>query len=348
MSYKRFDPQDLVISVDSISSTIWSTNNPSLTTFFTSSVQEGSSTGGFYLTVYQTASTSVAATSQFSIVYGDINGSGSTFYNTVVTGSSPSRTIYGQYRNLILADESSSFTFAGVTSSYFWAINIDRARYKEHLLPGSLTLAISGTTGVGGGVIQLTDDSAYTTVVSYTDAGRTFNLISGSAGVRTSTPKDSAGLGYTENSGSYGYFLPDVGIILLNGEALSGSVAGGGIALPASRSINAPGLNERRLFTAISRSATANFRLNSQESLASNYVFVRARSNEFNYSENPSYIASSNGSLTWSDFAYNPLTYITTIGMYNDNNELLAVAKLSRPLHKDFTKELLVRVKLDF
>ena len=39
---------------------------------------------------------------------------------------------------------------------------------------------------------------------------------------------------------------------------------------------------------------------------------------------------------------------ITTIGMYNDSNNLLAVAKLSRPLLKDFTKEALVRVKLDF
>jgi hypothetical protein len=42
------------------------------------------------------------------------------------------------------------------------------------------------------------------------------------------------------------------------------------------------------------------------------------------------------------------VTYVTTVGMYNDNNELLAVAKLSKPLQKDFTKEALVRVKLDF
>jgi hypothetical protein len=343
MGFKRFDPQDLVVSVDSISSTVWSTNTPSLTTFFTSSTQEGGTTGNYYLTVYQTASTVAGAAPQFELVYGDIQGSGSTFFNALVTGSSPTRTIYGQYRNLILADESSSFTFAGVTSSYFWAINLDRTQYKEHLLPGALTLTLSGAAA-----ITLTDDSNYTTVVTRNDAGRVFNLISGSAGVRTPAPKDSAGLGYTTASGSYGYFLPDVGIILLNGEALSGSVAGGGIALQASRSFNAPGQNIRRLYQAISSSATANFRLNSQETLSSNYVFVRARSNEFNYSENPSYIASSNGSLTWSDFAYNPLTYITTIGMYNDNNELLAVAKLSRPLHKDFTKELLVRVKLDF
>jgi len=45
---------------------------------------------------------------------------------------------------------------------------------------------------------------------------------------------------------------------------------------------------------------------------------------------------------------YSPVTYITTVGLYNDSNELLAVAKLSKPLQKDFTKETLVRVKLDY
>ena len=43
-----------------------------------------------------------------------------------------------------------------------------------------------------------------------------------------------------------------------------------------------------------------------------------------------------------------PQSFITTIGLYNDNNDLLAVAKLSRPLLKDFTKESLIRVKLDY
>jgi len=43
-----------------------------------------------------------------------------------------------------------------------------------------------------------------------------------------------------------------------------------------------------------------------------------------------------------------PQSYITTIGLYNDNNELLGVAKLSKPLLKDFNKEALVRIKLDY
>ena len=44
----------------------------------------------------------------------------------------------------------------------------------------------------------------------------------------------------------------------------------------------------------------------------------------------------------------NPKSYITTVGLYNDSNELLAVAKLSQPITKDFTKEALIKVKLDY
>ena len=90
------------------------------------------------------------------------------------------------------------------------------------------------------------------------------------------------------------------------------------------------------------------FKLNSQETITADYVFVRARNNEFNFSENPSFISGSTGAVLFDSFVNNPQTFITTIGMYNEANELLAVAKLSRPLLKDFTKELLVRVKLDF
>ena len=95
-------------------------------------------------------------------------------------------------------------------------------------------------------------------------------------------------------------------------------------------------------------SASANLALNSQETITSDFVFCRARNGEFNYTENPSFISGSTGLVLYDTFIQNPQTYITSIGMYNDNNELLAVAKLSKPLKKDFTKEALVRVKLDF
>ena len=90
------------------------------------------------------------------------------------------------------------------------------------------------------------------------------------------------------------------------------------------------------------------FQLNSQETISSDYIFTRARNSEFNYTQNPTFISGSTGEVIYDEFINNPQTYITTIGMYNDSNDLLAVAKLSRPLLKDFTKEALVRVKLDF
>ena len=69
---------------------------------------------------------------------------------------------------------------------------------------------------------------------------------------------------------------------------------------------------------------------------------------EFNYSTNPSFATGSNGQLANQDFENDPRVYVTTVGLYNDANELLAVAKLSRPLEKSFHKEALLRVRLDF
>ena len=81
--------------------------------------------------------------------------------------------------------------------------------------------------------------------------------------------------------------------------------------------------------------------------MSSNYVFARIKNNEYNYTTNPTYISGS-GDLVYSTLINNPQTYITTVGLYNTANELLAVAKMSRPLLKDFTKEALLRVKLDW
>ena len=104
--------------------------------------------------------------------------------------------------------------------------------------------------------------------------------------------------------------------------------------------------NNSKFFQALVRGSS--FKLNCEETLSSDFVFVRARNAEFNYSENPSYIKGTTGEVYWDYFINSPQSYITTVGLYNDNNDLLAVAKLSKPLPKDFTKEALIRVKLDF
>lgn len=338
MSFNRLQPDDFLISADSVAAGAFSGNMPTLTTFFTSSVQEAGASGQYYLNVFQSASTAVDAEIQFAIAYGDSKGSGSALFDNGITGKSPSSVVYGQWQNIVLGDENLSFTFDDVTPTqqYFYVLTMNRARYKGNILPGSMTLALT----VGANTLYLTDNSATTNAVSFNEAGRVFQMISGSAGTAFSTPNTTA-------LGSYGLFLPDVGAIILNGPALDSAYgAGGGIDLATVRDSNTNNENPKKLVTAIVDSATMT--MNSQETVTSDYIFVRARNSEYNYSENPSFITGSTGDVLYTDFINAPQTFITSVGLYNDTNDLLAVAKLSKPLKKDFTKEALVRIKLDF
>ena len=335
MSLKRFDAEDFVVSSDSITSTLWSTDAPTLTNFFTSSIQEAGSSGTYYLSIFQTGSNDEDAAVQFDIVYCDSVGSGSTWFNSIVPGNSPTKTMFGQYRSLILEDENANFIFGSgnntLIGDHFWVISLERARYKESLFPGSLNLRLSGS----GGQINLTDNSNDSTINTFQGTSRVFQLVSGSNGSSIS------GGGFVANSGSYGLVFPDLGTIILNPRAISQS-----INVSALRSSNTNDFNNRRLYNSIVLGSS--FGLNSQETITSDYIFVRTRNSEFNYSTNPTFIAGSTGEIIYDEFINNPQTYITTVGMYNDSSELLAVAKISRPLLKDFTKEALIRVKLDF
>lgn len=329
MAFNRLDPEDFLVSIDSITGTAWSTNTATLTQFFTSSIT--STNDSYYKNVYQTASTLTNAEVQFAIAYGNQYGSGSANFNDLVPGVSPTRTVYGQYRNLIYGDENAQFIFGTVTASDFWAVSVDRGRYKEHLLKGTFNIVLKN----GSNTIRLTDNSGMVSTDTYLDCGRVYQIISGSNGVAVT------GTGYSPNSGSYGLFLPDIATIIFNPLALSQS-----INLNPSRSSDIDGLNIQTFYSAVSGGAS--FQVNSEETVTSDYVFVRARNSEFNYTENPSFISGSTGDVIYSSLINSPQTYVTTVGFYNDSSELLAVAKLSKPLTKDFTKEALFRVKLDF
>jgi len=339
-SFKQLQPSDFVISSDSVSGTLWSTGNPTLTTFFTSSTQAASSAGDYFLSVYQTGSTLDSAAIQFDIAYANANGSGSLLFDSAVNGQSPTRSLYGQYRSLVLEDENAQFVFGGVTQSDFYVLNFERAQYKQELFLGSFNLTLSGSAA--NSQLDLTDNSQETTVVEFNGAGRVYQLISGSNGVADTRLNAN---GYTTSQGSYGLLLPDIGVALLNAAAID-LAPRQGITLGTTRNSNTDDNNNSKLFATINRGKS--FLLNSQETISSDFIFVRAQNQEFNYSENPSFISGSSGEVLFQSFINNPQTYATTVGLYNDTNDLVAVAKLSRPLEKDFTKETLVRIKLDF
>lgn len=336
MSFKRLDPEDITISAEAVVAPAWTNQATALTAFFTASSQVASNTGNYYYNIYNLDTSTTGTTVQFAAAYGNRLGSGSENISEIA-GKSPSAVTYGQYRTLVNGDENTDFTFGTTTPNSVYIMSVNRSRYKEKLKPGTFNLRLRS----GSNVLNLTDNSANQTTVSYTDSGRVYDIISGSNGVSY-----NGGTGFTTNSGSYGKFLPDVGIVVLNGEALKAPAVGGGLAAVLNETNDSATPNNLDLFFSM-LSQGGNFSLSSEETISSNFVFIRVRNSEFNYSTNPSNITGS-GELRWDVMVNSPQSYMTTVGLYNDSNDLLAVAKLSRPLLKDFTKEALVRIKLDY
>ena len=95
------------------------------------------------------------------------------------------------------------------------------------------------------------------------------------------------------------------------------------------------------------RNRVYNISYNNTTELNSTIYFCRVSHNDFNYSSNPTYLSSSQLRVK-TRAADAPVTYITTIGLYSADNELLAVAKLSEPLRKDPSNSITLRVRLDY
>ena len=344
----RYSDSDIVVSTDNLTTSTWSGNTNNLRTAHTSSLTSyasSTSSGQFFIEVLDKPTTDTTAQVQYAVAYGHRLGSGSPdFTNDIGSfGFGASRTIYNQYRQLVFGDETQNFTFSKHVPDDIYVINVERARFKHNLKPGSLNLKLHNcnvaSIGKPDGTItlELTDDSVFATGSAViTNLGRQFNIVSGSNGQAVGNTIDQVAA-----SSSYGLFYPDAGVIILNPANFGGNLAA---ATNTGASTNTD-LNHRKLFKAISQSQ--HFIVDSQEKVTSQYYFTRARNNEFNYTTNPSFV-DANGNVNVNSFIDNPQTFITTIGLYNDSNDLVAVAKLSQPVTKDFTKEPLIRVKLDY
>jgi hypothetical protein len=95
------------------------------------------------------------------------------------------------------------------------------------------------------------------------------------------------------------------------------------------------------------RHRLVNLSFNNTTQINSKIYFCRVPHNKFNYSSNPTYVDGSK-IVVKNQSTDNPVSYITTVGLYNDSQELVAVAKLSEPLRKDPTNDLTLRVRLDY
>ncbi len=328
---------------------MWSGDTGSLATIFTSSVQFANS-GEFYYDLFnENPDTSDSAEVQFAVAYGHRLGSGSPSLSSLNTSTLPTQVTYVQYRNILLGKDVEKFTFDETESDDIYVINMQRSRLRQAIDPGNWQLGLKGTTRTS----TFIDDSGLSTAVQG-------NLVANNVyNIRSGTIDDGFATG---DSTVYGLVFPDYGVIILHPNAIRQAIgmvapANGNRALTASpyapytgSGITSYQYDHEGLVRAISGSMAVNgdFIARSAETITSTNYFIRLRNNQFNYSNNPTYYTGSNPQSPLPAFRTKPITYITTIGLYNDANELLAVAKLSRPVQKSTDKEALIRVRLDY
>jgi len=354
--YKKFGAIDKVTNrTEIVTSGIWSGDTGSLDVKanYTSSAQQTAASGKYYLDVYDTIATGSGEV-QFSIAYGDVTGNGAPTLTQNDSSTMPTKAIYNQLKNVLLDTADNYFsiytgsTAGGADMKSFYAININRARYKERLDPGNISIDLSGSIRT----ITLIDDSGGTDE-NVTTAGRVYNLVSGSLNIGSAlTASIATSNGYSAPNGQgYGLFYPDMGIILLNPKALASACdnklgeASGSITNTYHQN-NGNKSGSVALLMAIS--GGMDFQVRRTENVSTSHYFVRANNREFNFSNNPTFVTGSVGAFVNSSFERDPKVYITTVGLYDDANELLAVAKTSKPVEKSFDKEIAIKVKLDF
>ena len=342
--YTALDPSNDIIpdQQEIISQTVWSGGTARLSTFYTSSANS-SSNAEWYYDVYDGLPSDSTSAVQFSVAYGDRRGSGSLNISadSGIEGQTPSKAVYNQYRNILLAPNDESFTMGdGTSTDQIIAVNFSRARYKERLDPGNFEFWLSGSLGAGTNKENVfVDDSSLITNPTLARGGKVFNIVSGSIsdGVNNSASPNYVGLSY-----------PDSGILILNATKVSSSFA----VDCAKESSNTADQNHYSFITAISKSATDTVNhgpsVRNQQTITSTFYFVRVRNQNYNFTNNSTFTTGSVGDLKHSAMINNPTVYISTVGMYNQAGECLAVASLSKPLQKTFFNELLIKVKLTY
>ena len=356
--YKKFGTIDKVTNrTEIVTSGIWSGDTGSLDVkaTYTSSAQVATTSGRYYLDVYNELTSSGTAEVQFSIAYGDVEGFGAPTITQNDDSTVPTKATYNQFKNVLLDPADSYFsvytgsTAGGHDMKNFYVLNINRARYKERLDPGNISIDLSGSVRS----ITLIDDSGGTDE-NVTTAGRVYNLVSGSLNIGSALTASIAitgGYSAAGNGQGYGLFYPDMGIILLNPLALA-SACDPNMA-PATNSIQSiyhqnNGNKSGSVALLMAISGGADFQVRRTENVSTSHYFVRANNREFNFSNNPTFVSGSVGAFAQSLFERDPHVYITSVGLYDDANELLAVAKTSKPIEKSFDKEVAIKVKLDF
>ena len=338
----------------------------SLECYHTSSLQNAASKDYYYQV---TDCDNCERTAYFAVAYGHKNGSGS-ISSGYESNDSPSRAIYSQYRLLALDSHETNFTFYDGgdvnTPDDIYVINYYRNGLSDKLDIGNFEINIAELSGSGkvniehtGSKVQVSSSNKILTLIDNSaifdspdvcandDPNYYYDIVSGSLSAGIHSTGQGTVLTNT-NWTTYGKVYPNLGVIVLDGHKLNVSASFNSVT-----GSNMSGDNSYKLFTAISGAAVLSkpMRARNVRFKTTNHYFVRVPSSQANYSNNPTYIIESGvnrGKLRNTCFVDNPITYITTVGLYNSKKELIAVAKLSKPIKKSRENDVLIKIRLNW
>jgi len=372
-TYKRFNQDEDVVAGKQKTKTfpIWTdspndadtTGEGTLTEFWSSSVEMDAWEGYYYYNVFgESTVTNLSAPAQFSIALATTRSIALEHPDEEYQYTYPSRAVYGQFLSTLeeksVSNASGFFTrpiTEGSTTPtnmpVAYIISIARARIKDRVELDTWQLNLSGSgspTGNSGSLLTLineTGSAAGTKVV---------NVIAGTLSDYT-TPAMSSSILYGT---PFGLFYPERGVIVLDALKIHDYIGSSSADWFTSSGYTpydltsdvtyAPSASLDNFYDLINNGKY--FRARTTENVQSTHYFCRVKNYEFNYSTNPTWVSGSSNEIL-DDFYAEPKTFITTIGLYDgdsDSGQLVAVAKVSRPIPKDTETEALIKVKLDF
>ena len=366
MIFSQFTADDIVVGrINQVSSGLFGSGSLYLSqsAFTTSSAQANTMIGAnqfdvrngqYYTNVY------AGGDLFFSIAYGDYANTGSSKYDsTEVTAASrvltnETKVIYSQYRNTLLQPGDNFFSFASGSvstpqdSQAIFVMNYASDKIKDQIDPGQVQINFLGTKGQ----YSFIDDSS---VVNKQQS--VYNMISGSVINGVPTPYTNNGA-FTAKYEGIGLFYPTNGVVVFNALNLQARVGiNDAIATRPSNNSSTTFQGFWRVWThdlfLRLKQSTKPMAVRKSEFVPSTNYFVRIKNKEFNYSNNPTFVSDgtdgkTKGTIVYQDLINNPRTYITGVGLYDTNNELIAIGKISKPVQKSFDSELLLKVRIDF
>jgi len=335
MSFKTFDLAHDVASLVSainevvtISASLFSgsgeTNVKTFTNIATASAAPA--LGGYWQTVFDSAPTSQASTALFDVTYGfstgtQLSGVGLTY------GSIDEKTkVYREMASMLLGSADARFTINSVSKNECFFVLIKRGLMKDELKKGAVSVVLSGSTGV-----VTASDAGAATSFKQTIGGDYAPIYSGSSAVELAQVWYNAGV----------IVIPASGVQL----PWSGSDAwSGSVLLTSSQS----GTTIDSLAYGL-RAHVQKINFHNQTNLYSTVYFCRATNTEFNYSSNPTYVDTTQRiRVTSGSNVLQSRTYITTVGLFDANDNLLAVGKINKPITKAPDTESIFRIRLDY